>query len=191
MDKRFNSRSRQQQQGSAFQTRIPDEVINTIRADSATFKSYLQSETTLDQVTSNQFKESQSDLLSLSPETIQRSIDILTPYIQPRRLERIEQVLSSRTKHTRFLFENPSNPSNVWACLRTLDSFGIQYVDVIIDSSLYEGKAAVMQKRGMRTAMVSVLLSSIAITVLECAHMLMWYLQGIGLLDDAKTIWID
>lgn len=86
---------------------------------------------------------------------MRRSIDALSPYVQPRRLARIDEVLRQRTRHTRFLFENPSNPSNVWACLRTLDSFGIQYVDVIVHSDSYEGKAAVNQKRGMRTAMGS------------------------------------
>jgi tRNA (guanosine-2'-O-)-methyltransferase len=36
-----------------------------------------------------------------------------------------------------------------------LDSFGIQHVDVVIQSGRYEGKAALTQKRGMRTAMGS------------------------------------
>ena len=43
----------------------------------------------------------------------------------------------------------------MWACLRTIDSFGIQNVDVIINSKMYEGKQAITQKRGMRTAMGS------------------------------------
>merc|ERR1712129_79410 len=58
-------------------------------------------------------------------------------------------------KNIRFLFENPANPSNVWACLRTIDSFGIQNVDVVLDSSMYSGKLALIQKTGMRTAMGS------------------------------------
>jgi tRNA (guanosine-2'-O-)-methyltransferase len=45
------------------------------------------------------------------------------------------------------------NPSNVWACLRTIEAFGIQHVDVVIHSDRYKGKAALSQKRGMRTAM--------------------------------------
>lgn len=154
MDKRFK-----ESDGGATspskQTGIPDHVLNTIPADSITYKTYLESEAKLDEETSNESLRSQSELLSLSPETVQRSIDILKPYVQPRRLERIDEVLNQRTRHTRFLFENPSNPSNVWACLRTLDSFGIQYVDVIVNSGSYQGKAAVNQKRGMRTAMGS------------------------------------
>lgn len=41
----------------------------------------------------------------------------------------------------------------MWACLRTIESFGIQHVDVILQSDRYAGKAALHQKRGMRTAM--------------------------------------
>jgi tRNA (guanosine-2'-O-)-methyltransferase len=92
---------------------------------------------------------------NLHPELVRAATDILRPYVQEDRVARIEQVLQQRTKQTRFLFENPSNPSNVWACLRTLDSFGIQNVDVIVQSGLYKGKAALSQKRGMRTAMGS------------------------------------
>lgn len=91
----------------------------------------------------------------LDPELVQAATDILLPYVQDDRVKRIENVLQKRTQQTRFLFENPANPSNVWACLRTLDSFGIQHVDVIVQSGKYKGKAALSQKRGMRTAMGS------------------------------------
>jgi tRNA C32,U32 (ribose-2'-O)-methylase TrmJ len=50
---------------------------------------------------------------------------------------------------------DPSNPSNVYACLRTIDAFGIQNVDIITQSNQYRGKAAIYQKRNMRTAMGS------------------------------------
>ena len=39
--------------------------------------------------------------------------------------------------------------------MRTIDSFGIQNVDVVIESGMYAGKSALNQKRGMRTAMGS------------------------------------
>lgn len=149
MDRRFATSS-----SSSDEIGIPDEVLNAIPTDSITYKSYVDSEAMLDRATSQSFKDSQSELLSLSTKLVQQSIDILSPYVQDRRIERIDKVLSQRTRHTRFLFENPSNPSNVWACLRTLDSFGIQYVDVIVNSDMYTGKAAVGQKKGMRTAMV-------------------------------------
>lgn len=160
MDKRFT-----EDNSNTNQTGIPDNLLNTISTDSITYQSYLESEAKMDKATAQRFLLSQSELLSLSPELVQQSIDILTPYVQPRRLERIDEVLNQRTRHTRFLFENPSNPSNVWACLRTLDSFGIQYVDVIIHSDSYQGKAAVNQKRGMRTAMVRRV-----VAVLRCAR---------------------
>ena len=54
-----------------------------------------------------------------------------------------------------LVFVDPSNPSNVFACLRTLDAFGIQNVDIVIQSNQYRGKAAIYQKRNMRTAMGS------------------------------------
>jgi len=91
----------------------------------------------------------------LDPFVVQKAIDVLKPYVTEARFARIESVLKQRTRRTRFLFENPANPSNVWACLRTLESFGIQHVDVVIESGRYKGKAALSQKRGMRTAMGS------------------------------------
>jgi len=157
MDKRFKTKG----SSPSDETGIPDHVLNTISTDSITYQTYLQSEKSIDEDTSRRSLESQSEILSLSPDIVQRSIDILTPYIQDRRMERIDEVLNQRTKHTRFLYENPSNPSNVFACLRTLDSFGIQYVDTIVQSDSYQGKAAVNQKRGMRTAMGSAVWMSI------------------------------
>jgi len=32
------------------------------------------------------------------------------------------QVLAARSGQVRFVLEDPVNPSNAWACLRTLDS---------------------------------------------------------------------
>jgi tRNA (guanosine-2'-O-)-methyltransferase len=91
----------------------------------------------------------------LDPNLVQQASDVLLPFVKQERIERIQSVLNQRTQQTRFLFENPANPSNVWACLRTLDSFGIQHVDVVIQSGKYKGKAALSQKRGMRVAMGS------------------------------------
>lgn len=151
MDKRFSNKD----SSPSDELGIPDHVLNTIATDSITYQTYLQSEANIDRDVSRRSIESQAEILALSPKVVQRSIDILTPYVKPRRIERIDEVLNKRTKHTRFLYENPSNPSNVFACLRTLDSFGIQYVDTIVHSDTYKGKAAVNQKRGMRTAMGS------------------------------------
>jgi tRNA (guanosine-2'-O-)-methyltransferase len=92
---------------------------------------------------------------NLDPDLVDRATNVLVPFLKPERWDKIQTVLSQRTQNVRFLFENPANPSNVWACLRTLDSFGIQHVDVVMQSSKYKGKAALSQKRGMRTAMGS------------------------------------
>ena len=100
-------------------------------------------------------KDTNNAYLKLDPELIAKATEALEPWINDDRLERISGVLKQRTKHSKFLFENPSNPSNVWACLRTIDSFGMQNVDVIIESGRYSGKQAISQKKGMRTAMGS------------------------------------
>lgn len=108
-----------------------------------------------DRLASERLDQYAKALQSLTPELVADATQILTPYINKERMTRIEQVLSQRTNHCRFLFENPANPSNVWACLRTIDSFGIERVDLVISTGMYQGKAALVQKRGMRTAMGS------------------------------------
>jgi len=134
---------------------LSDRELGTVNSDSDRYRSFVSDEAKVDGRTSRRSLRGHREMTDLSPELVARSLDVLTPYVQPRRLERIDEVLSRRTTHARFLFENPSNPSNVWACLRTLDSFGIQHADVVVDPSQYDGKAALMQKRGMRTAMGS------------------------------------
>jgi tRNA (guanosine-2'-O-)-methyltransferase len=112
-------------------------------------------ETAKDQESSHKLNQQTTAYLALPTDVVTKSIEILEPYINTDRLQRVYQVMSKRTKNCKFLFENPSNPSNVWACLRTIDSFGVQNVDVIIDSGKYAGKQALIQKKGMRTAMGS------------------------------------
>eukprot|EP01031_Cornospumella_fuschlensis_P035025 gene35024-42415_t len=38
---------------------------------------------------------------------------------------------------SRFVFENPTNPNNIWAALRTLDSFGVQCADVVLNDDVH------------------------------------------------------
>ena len=92
---------------------------------------------------------------SVSDDQIKDSIATLQPYVTPARLARMQSVLQQRTQNVRFLFENPANPSNVFACLRTLDSFGIQFADLFLQPSLYQGSMALSQKKGVKTAMGS------------------------------------
>jgi hypothetical protein len=62
--------------------------------------------------------------------------------------------LSQQIKRAWFLFGNPSNPSNIWACLRNLDSFQIQHVDAIADLEAYTGKVVASQRHGMMTVII-------------------------------------
>lgn len=67
----------------------------------------------------------------LPSSSLQPALDILTPYLTEARLSKLTSVLASRDLNIKFLFENPVNPSNVYACMRTLDSYGVQCVDII------------------------------------------------------------
>ncbi len=61
----------------------------------------------------------------------------LAPFVSDERRAKMAEVVAQRSANVRFVLENPTNPSNAWACLRTLDSFGIQSVDVIADPAFY------------------------------------------------------
>jgi tRNA (guanosine-2'-O-)-methyltransferase len=115
----------------------------------------IDKETEEDKEVAKKLFKKQKSLFSLSPSNVESATQALEKYINDDRLDRVRTVLGQRTKNCKFLFENPNNPSNVWACLRTIDSFGIQDVDLIIESGMYQGKQALSTKRGMRTAMGS------------------------------------
>lgn len=115
----------------------------------------IEEESEEDRRVAERLDDYQAALKSLTPEMVAEATRVLQPYVKPERMVRMEEVLTQRTKNCRFLFENPANPSNVWACLRTIDSFGVQDVDLVISSGKYTGKAALAQKKGMRTAMGS------------------------------------
>lgn len=61
----------------------------------------------------------------------------LAKFATPARLERLRTIVERRTEHVAFVFENPSNPNNMWACLRSLDAFGIQNVHLVVDPEHY------------------------------------------------------
>ena len=65
-----------------------------------------------------------------------RAIEIIEGYITKERIERMQAVLKDRCLDIVLLYENPMNSSNVYACMRTMDSFGIQ--NVIIVNAGYE-----------------------------------------------------
>jgi len=79
----------------------------------------------------------------LSDEQVEVGILALKASSTEGRVSKLETVLDDRTSNVRFIFEDPHNPNNLWAALRTADSFGIQFVDIIVN----EGHSpAVMQK---------------------------------------------
>jgi tRNA(Leu) C34 or U34 (ribose-2'-O)-methylase TrmL len=92
---------------------------------------------------------------ALDPLVVEKAIGILQPFVTPDRYQKMTHILQQRTAHARFLFECPSNPSNAFACLRTIESFGIQHVDVVLESSRGDSnsKTVLSKKRGMRAAM--------------------------------------
>jgi len=77
---------------------------------------------------------------NLTDEEASLGVATLRKYITSERLAKFERVLSERTSFVRFAFENPANSNNVWAALRTFDSFGVQYVDVVSSPALYHNK---------------------------------------------------
>jgi len=113
------------------------------------------SEAKEDENASAALEETVEVLGGMTKEVVAGADTLIAPLLTEARRARIDGVLRTRTARTRFLFENPSNPSNVWACLRTIDSFGVQNVDLVVESGSYVGASAVAQKRGMRVAMGS------------------------------------
>lgn len=62
---------------------------------------------------------------------IQGLIDYLIPFVTPARQERIEHILSRRTRHITVVVEDIFQPHNASAVLRSCDCFGIQDVHII------------------------------------------------------------
>ena len=73
---------------------------------------------------------------SASAAQVAAGVRALAPYVSPERKAAFVKVAGQRTAHLRVAFERPSNPANAWACLRTIDAFGVQDVDVVKDLSL-------------------------------------------------------
>jgi tRNA (guanosine-2'-O-)-methyltransferase len=71
---------------------------------------------------------------------IDLGIATLKPFCKTDRFDKFLEVVSSRTSNVRIVFENPQNPNNLWAALRTFDSFGVQFVDIVVDENSYHKK---------------------------------------------------
>lgn len=76
-------------------------------------------------------------LKSISDDTVQHALRVLSAFITPTRKERFQAILQQRSDRVRFVFENPNNPNNVWATLRTFDSFALQFIDIIFNPTEY------------------------------------------------------
>ena len=76
----------------------------------------------------------------LTDDDVNTSVNVLKGYVHDKRIAKMEKILAKRTDNIRMVFENPSNPNNCWAALRTFDTFGCQYVDVITNKESYHNK---------------------------------------------------
>jgi tRNA (guanosine-2'-O-)-methyltransferase len=74
----------------------------------------------------------------------------LKEYCKPERFVKLSSVIEKRSDNVRFVFENPSNANNVWASLRSLDAFGIQYINLIVAKEQYSQQ---WRRRQMNEAM--------------------------------------
>lgn len=73
----------------------------------------------------------------LTDDDVKKGLELLKKYTSESRLKRFDEVIENRTKGIRFVFENPANVNNTWAALRTLDSVGIQYADIVMAEDRY------------------------------------------------------
>ena len=67
----------------------------------------------------------------LSLERIGRVTELLRPFVLPERLERLRDVVSSRTRHLTLLLEEVHDAHNIAACIRTCEAFGLQELHLI------------------------------------------------------------
>jgi tRNA (guanosine-2'-O-)-methyltransferase len=67
----------------------------------------------------------------LSLELPGRALELLSPFVRPERIARMESALAARTAHLVPVLEHLHDPHNVGACLRTMDALGIHEVHVI------------------------------------------------------------
>ena len=69
----------------------------------------------------------------LDSDVVRRATSILRGFCSEERYAQFRAIAALRTSRVSVAFERPSNPHNVWACLRTVDAVGIQQVDLVLD----------------------------------------------------------
>ena len=56
---------------------------------------------------------------------------LLSPFMLPERLQRLEGIVEKRTRHLTILLEGVHDAHNIAACIRTCDAFGLQDLHII------------------------------------------------------------
>ena len=67
----------------------------------------------------------------LSPQQAEQVIETLEPLLLDRRVERMQQVLATRSDRVAFVFERMVDPHNLSAVLRSMDAFSFQDAHLI------------------------------------------------------------
>jgi len=62
---------------------------------------------------------------------LERVVELLEPHLLPRRIERMRDVLATRSDRVAFVFERMVDPHNLSAVLRTMDAFSFQEAHLI------------------------------------------------------------
>ena len=101
VSKRAQKRKRKQDGG------IPNDLIH-VASNSEDWESVHERETLEDEKLHDEFQRRHRAWDDLDPVLIEQATEVLRPYLKPERQQRIHDVLDQRTKHTRFLFENPA-----------------------------------------------------------------------------------
>ncbi len=78
--------------------------------------------------------------LPFAPEAV---LAALSPVVLPRRLERLQEVVSHRTRRIAVVLDGISDPHNMSAVLRSADAFGVQDVHVVESDQPFKAARAV------------------------------------------------
>jgi tRNA (guanosine-2'-O-)-methyltransferase len=71
-------------------------------------------------------------------------VEILEPFVQERRRERIREVIGRRLQSVQMIFDAPHDPHNGAAMIRSCEAFGVQFLHVVerVESFLAAGSVA-------------------------------------------------